>query len=133
MNKYIQSFYPYPLTFSSVGRTLPCRNASGELKNIAEFSESELEKLKNREPLFRELLKKKKIRILNQIPPSYVPPSAQINAANKKADALQTENAALRVRIAELEAAARAAAGEPSEEAAEEDSAEEPKRRRRKE
>ena len=70
--KYIQSFYQYPVTFSSIGKTIPSRYANSEMRNIAEFSEAEIERPKNSEPFFRELLKKNKIRILNHIPNSYI-------------------------------------------------------------
>lgn len=102
--KYIQSFYQYPVTFSSIGKTIAARNAAGEMKNIVEISEKELEKLQNKEPFFRELLNNKKIRILNKVPASYVPAAQQLNAANAEADKYKSENEALRARIAELEA-----------------------------
>lgn len=102
--KYIQSFYQYPVTFSSIGKTIAARNAVGEMKNIVEIDEKELEKLQNKEPLFRELLNNKKIRILNKIPASYVPAAQQVNAAHAEADKYKSENEALKARIAELEA-----------------------------
>lgn len=101
--KYIQSFYQYPVTFSAIGKTIPARSAQGEMKNIAEVSEKELEKLENCEPFFRELVNKKKFRILNHIPASYVPPAEQINNAHKEADDLRAENEALKARLAALE------------------------------
>lgn len=108
--KYIQSFYQYPVTFSSIGKTIAARNAVGEMKNIVEISEKELEKLKNSEPFFRELLDKKKIRILDKVPNSYVPPAQQINKAQDEAaqakaaaDKLREENEALKARLAALE------------------------------
>lgn len=100
--KYIQSFYQYPITFSSIGKTLPCRDAIGEMRNIAEFSDKEIGRLQS-EPLFRELLRKKKIRILNHLPQSYVPPAKQINDARAEVDELKAKNDALLARIAELE------------------------------
>ena len=109
--KYIQSFYQYPVTFSSIGKTIPARNAQGEMKNIVEVSEKELERLQNCEPMFRELVNNKKIRILNKIPASYVPPAQQINkaqdeAASAKAEAekLRKENEEMRAKLAALEA-----------------------------
>lgn len=99
--KYIQSFYQYPVTFSSIGKTIPARSAQGEMKNIAEVSEKELEKLRNSEPFFRELENKKKIRVLNHIPASYVPPAQRINEATAEAEKAKAENEKLR---AELEA-----------------------------
>lgn len=103
MSKYIQSFYQYPVTFSSIGKTIPARSAQGEMKNIAEVSEKELERLQNSEPMFRELVNQKKYRVLNHIPASYVPPATQINNANAEADKLRAENEALKARLAALE------------------------------
>lgn len=128
--KYIQSFYQYPVTFSSIGKTIPARSAQGEMKNIAEVSEKELEKLRNREPFFRELENKKKIRVLNHIPDSYVPPAQQINAAHEEADKVRAENEALRARIAELEkASGKKVTEEVTKDADEEKPAEEPKKK----
>ena len=110
--KYIQSFYQYPVTFSSIGKTIPARNAVGEMKNIAEVSEAELAKLETKEPFFRELVNKKKIRVLNKVPSSYVPPAQQINEAHAEAEALKAgneilkaENEELRAKLAALESA----------------------------
>lgn len=104
--KYIQSFYPYPVTFSSIGKTIAARNAAGEMKNIVEITEKEIEKLQNKEPFFRELLNKKKIRILPKLPASYIPAAQQLNAAHAEADKYKSEAEALRARVAELEAKA---------------------------
>ncbi len=102
--KYLQSFYQYPVTFSSIGKTIPARSAVGEMKNIAEVSESELAKLEAKEPFFRELVSKKKLRILNKIPESYIPAAQQINKAHEEADQLKAENEALKAKLAALEA-----------------------------
>lgn len=108
--KYIQSFYQYPVTFSSIGKTIPARSAQGELKNIAEFSEKEIEKLQNAEPFFRELVDKKKIRVLNHLPASYMPPAQQINKAQDEvaqakaeADRLRKELDEAKTKLAALE------------------------------
>ena len=101
---YIQSFYQYPVTFSAIGKTVPARSAQGEMKNIAEVTEKELEKLENCEPFFRELVNKRKFRILNHIPASYVPPAEQINNAHKEADDLRKENEELKAKLATLKA-----------------------------
>ena len=114
--KYIQSFYPYPVTFSSIGKTIAARNAAGEMKNIVEITEKELEKLQNKEPFFRELLNKKKIRILPKVPASYIPAAQQLNAAHAETDKFKSENEALRARIAELEAQKNAPAPEATSE-----------------
>lgn len=103
MSKYIQSFYQYPVTFSSIGKTVPARLAQGDMRNITEVSDAELEKLQNSEPFFRELVNGRKYRVLNKIPASYVPASEQINAARSEADKLREENEALKARIAEME------------------------------
>lgn len=97
--KYIQSFYQYPVTFESIGRTVPCKDAEGELRNIAEFSEEELEKLQNQEPFFRELVNMKKFRILNHLPESYRPAAALVNEANERAAAAEAELAALKAQM----------------------------------
>lgn len=101
--KYIQSFYQYPVTFSAIGKTIPARSAQGEMKNIAEVTEKELEKLESCEPFFRELVNKKKFRVLNHIPNSYIPPAKQINDAHEEADKLRAENEALKAKLAALE------------------------------
>ncbi|WP_443739798.1 hypothetical protein [Treponema sp.] len=103
MSKYIQSFYQYPVTFSSIGKTVPARLAQGDMRNITEVSDAELEKLQNSEPLFRELVNGKKYRVLNKIPASYVPANEQINTARSEADRLRAENEALKARLAEIE------------------------------
>lgn len=101
--KYIQSFYQYPVTFSSTGITVPAKNAVGEMKNICAIDEKQLTKLENCEPMFRELVTKHKYRILNKIPASYVPPAERINQATTEADKLRAENEALKARLAALE------------------------------
>lgn len=108
--KYIQSYYQYPVTFSSIGKTIPARSAVGELKNICEITERELEKLQNAEPLFRELADKKKLRVLDKMPASYIPPATRINEAQdeaarakEEADKLRAENEAMKAKLAALE------------------------------
>lgn len=101
---YIQSYYQYPVTFSSIGRTIPARGAQGELRNVAEFTEKEIDTLKKREPFFRELVDKKKIRVLDHLPSSYVPPAQRINEANDEAEKLRKELEAAKAKIAALEA-----------------------------
>lgn len=94
--KYIQSFYQYPVTFSSIAKTVPARGAQGELRNIAEITEAELDKLEKREPLFRELVKFKKYRVLNHLPESYRSSAARINEANDEIARLRAENERLK-------------------------------------
>ena len=113
MSKYIQSFYQYPVTFSSLNLTVPARSAQGPMRNVVEISEKDLEKLQNSEPLFRELVRNKKYRVLGKLPDSYVPASVQVNKANEEADRYKAENEALKARIAELE---RQSMGNESEE-----------------
>lgn len=100
---YIQSYYQYPVTFSSIGKTIPARSAQGELRNVAEFTEKEIDTLKKREPFFRELVDKKKIRVLDHLPASYVPPAQRINEANDEAEKLRAENEALKAKLAAME------------------------------
>lgn len=106
---YIQSYYQYPVTFSSIGKTIPARSAQGELRNVAEFTEKEIDTLEKREPLYRELKDKKKIRVLNHLPASYVPPAQRINEANDEADKLRKELEAAKAEIAALKNKAPAA------------------------
>ena len=101
--KYIQSFYQYPVTFSSIGKTIPARSAQGEMRNICEVTEKELERLRNCEPMFRELEDKKKLRVLNKIPVSYVPPAVQINNAHEEAEKLRAELEAAKAKLEVLE------------------------------
>lgn len=101
--KYIQSFYQYPVTFSSTGITVPAKNAVGEMKNICAIDEKQLTKLENCEPMFRELLSKHKYRILNKIPASYVPPAERINQATSEADRLRKELEEAKAKLAALE------------------------------
>ena len=119
--KYVQSFYQYPVTFSSTGITIPAHNAVGEMKNICAIDEKQLTKLENCEPMFRELLNKHKYRILNKIPASYVPPAERINQATTEADKLRAENEALKARLAALESEDKQAEADPDEDASEDE------------
>lgn len=101
--KYIQSFYQYPVTFSTTGITVPARNAVGEMKNICAIDEKQLTKLENSEPMFRELVNKHKYRILNKIPASYVPPAERINQATSEAERLRKELEETKAKLAALE------------------------------
>lgn len=117
--KYIQSFYQYPVTFSSIAKTIPARNAAGDMKNLCEITEAQLDNLQRKEPFFRELVAKKKIRILDHMPESYKTSAARINEANDEIARLRAENEKLK---------AQAPAAEPKkEETAKEEAAEEPK------
>ena len=115
--KYIQSFYQYPVTFSSIGRTIPSSLAEGELRNIAEVSEAELDKLQNREPFFRELVEFKKYRVLNHLPEGYKSSARRLNEANEEIARLKAENEKLKGE-------------QPAEEAAAEQPAEEKKKKK---
>lgn len=101
MTKYIQSFYQYPVTFSSIGKTIPARSAVGEQRNLAEVSDKELERLNNCEPFFRELVEKKKYRVLNHMPESYKSSANRINEANDEIARLKAELGKERARKAE--------------------------------
>ena len=103
MSKYIQSFYQYPVTFSSIGKTIPARSAVGEQRNLAEVSDKELERLNNCEPFFRELVDKKKYRVLNHMPESYKTSASRINEANDVIARLKAENERLKAQQAEAE------------------------------
>ena len=94
--KYIQSFYQYPVTFSSIGKTIPARSAQGPMRNIAEIEDKELERLEQSEPFFRELVSTKKLRVLNHLPESYVSSAQRINEANDEIARLKAENEALK-------------------------------------
>lgn len=98
--KFIQSFYQYPVTFSSIERTIPAKDAEGELRNIAEFDEDEIAKLEKQEPFFRDLLNQKKIRILNHLPESYKAPSVLVNEAQDRAAAAEKKLAELEAKLA---------------------------------
>lgn len=99
--KYIQSFYQYPVTFSSIEKGVPAKDADGELRNIAEFTDEEVAKLESDEPLFRALVSQKKYRVLNKLPESYRPASALVNEAREEAAAAKAELAALKAEMAE--------------------------------
>lgn len=98
--KYLQSFYQYPVTFSSIGKTLPARSAQGPLKNLMEIEDKELKRLEDCEPFFRELVNQKKIRVLNHMPESYVSSAQRINEANEEIERLKAENEALKKQAA---------------------------------
>jgi len=112
--KYVQSFYQYPVTFSSTGITIPAHNAVGEMKNICAIDEKQLIKLENCEPMFRELVTKHKYRILNKIPASYMPPAERINQATTEADRLRKELEEAKAKLAALENGNKSA--EPTQE-----------------
>lgn len=97
--KYVQSFYSYPVTFSAIGKGIPAKDADGELRNIAELTDEEVEKLEKQEPLFRALIEQKKYRVLNKLPESYKAPSTQINEANERAAKAEAELAALKAKM----------------------------------
>ena len=125
--KYIQSFYQYPVTFSSIGKTIPARSAQGPMKNIAEIEDKELERLEQSEPFFRELVSLKKLRVLNHLPESYVSSAERINKAQDEIARLKAENEALKAKAAKEPDPAEAEA--PAEEEAQDEApADEPKK-----
>lgn len=101
--KYVQSFYQYAVIYSSIGKGVPAANADGDLRNIAEFTEQELETMQNCEPLFRQLVSQKKYRILNKIPESYRPASQLVNEAREEAEKAKQELEELKAKIAAKE------------------------------
>ena len=105
--KYIQSFYQYPVTLSSIGKTIPARSAQGPMKNLMEIEDRELERVQQSEPFFRELVSLKKLRVLNHMPDAYVSSAQRINEAQDEIARLKAENEALK---------AQAAAEQPKEE-----------------
>ena len=109
-NKYIQCYYQYPVTFSSIGKTFPAAKAVGEMRNLAEVTEKEFEKLMNCEPFFRELVNNKKYRVLNKMPEGYKPSAQRINEAESEIARLKAENEKLKAQQA----------AEPAKEPAEE-------------
>lgn len=106
--KYIQSFYQYPVTFSSIAKTFPARDAIGEMRNICEVTEVQLDTLQRCEPLYRELIKSKKYRVLNKLPESYKSSASQINEARDEAQRLREENERLQAQLAAMQQAAPA-------------------------
>ena len=116
-NKYIQCYYQYPVTFSSIGKTFPAAKAVGEMRNLAEVTEKEYEKLMNCEPFFRELVNNKKYRVLNKMPEGYKPSAQRINEAQDEIARLKAENEKLKAQKAAEPAKAEAPAEEPAAEA----------------
>lgn len=112
MAKFIQSFYQYPVTFSSIERTIPAKDAAGDLRNIAEFSEEEIAKLEKQEPFYRDLLNQKKIRVLNHLPESYKAPSVLVNEAQDRAAAAEAKAAELEAKLAAVTAGSDEPEGE---------------------
>ncbi len=99
--KYVQSFYQYPVTYSSIGKGIPSKDADGELRNIAAFEDAEIETLKAAEPMFNDLVNMKKYRILDKLPESYKPSATLINEAHEENERLKAELAALKAKNAE--------------------------------
>lgn len=116
--KYIQSFYNYAVTFTSIGKTFPSKDATAPMRNVMEISEDEYKTLMRREPMFRSLVERRKYRVLDYMPDSAKPDATRINEAKLEAKKarqasaeaqaknanLAAENEALKARIAELEA-----------------------------
>lgn len=99
--KYVQSFYQYPVTYSSIGKGIPSKDADGELRNIAAFEDAEIETLKAAEPMFVDLVNMKKYRILDKLPESYKPSATLINEAHEENERLKAEIAELKAKNAE--------------------------------
>ena len=94
--KYVQSFYQYPVLFSSIGKAIPAKDADGELRNIAEIEDEELETLERSDPMFNALVSEKKYRVLKKLPDSYKPSSQLLNEAREEAEKAKQELAALK-------------------------------------
>lgn len=101
---FIQTFYQYPVTFSSIGKTIPAHAAQEENLVLTEVTDRELSKLRNSEPFFRELESKKKIRVLNHMPDRYKSSASRINEAQDEIARLKAENEKLRSQSAEEKA-----------------------------
>ena len=115
--KYVQSFYNYVVTFSSIGKSFPAKDADGPMRNVVEITDDEYRTLERREPMFRSLVDRRKYRVLDYMPDSAKPEATRINEAKAAAKAAKAENASLadeneklKARIAELE---KMAAGKP--------------------
>lgn len=96
--KYIQSFYQYPVMFSSIEKWVPSKDADGDLRNIVEIEDKELETLERSEPMFNALISEKKYRVLNKLPESYKPSSMLLNEAREEAEAAKRELEALKAQ-----------------------------------
>lgn len=113
--KYVQSFYNYVVTFSSIGKSFPAKDADGPLRNVVEITDEEYKILMQKEPIFRSLVDRRKYRVLDYMPDSAKPEATRINEAKAEARAAKAENASLadenerlKARIAELEKQAQA-------------------------
>ena len=102
--KYIQSFYRYVMTFSSIGKSFPARDAEGPMRNVIEITDDEYKTLMRREPMFRALVDNRKYRVLDYLPESAKPEAARINEAKAEAKKVQAENASLADENAALKA-----------------------------
>ena len=109
MSKYIQSFYNYPVIFSSIGKGVPARDADGPMRNVVEITDAEYSVLERREPIFRAMVRDRKYRVLDYMPDSAKPDAERINEAKQEAKAakevkaeLAKENEALKAQIEEL-------------------------------
>lgn len=101
--KYIQSYYPYAITFSSIDLAVPSKDAEGPLRNICEIPEDKLSVLQEQEPLFRALVNQKKYRVLNHLPEHYKPAATLVNEARSEAAAAKKENEELKAKLEALE------------------------------
>lgn len=111
MSKYIQSFYNYPVIFSSIGKGVPARDADGPMRNVVEITDAEYSVLERREPMFRAMVRDRKYRVLDYMPDSAKPDAERINEAKQEAKAakevkaeLAKENEALKAQLEALKA-----------------------------
>lgn len=101
--KYIQSFHEYPVTFKSINKGVPSKDADGDMRNIVEITDEELEKLNTSEPYFRTLVNKKRYRILERLPESYKPAALLVNEAKAEAEKAKKELEALKAEMGKSE------------------------------
>ena len=104
MSKYIQSFYNYPVIFSSIGKGVPAKDADGPMRNVVEITDAEYSVLERREPMFRAMVRDRKYRVLDYMPDSAKPDAERINEAKQEAKAAKAEKAGLADENARLKA-----------------------------
>ena len=101
--KFVQSFWSYPVTYSSCGVTIPAVDADGELRNIVAVEDDKIAVLENKEPYFRKLVDQKKYRVLNHLPESYKASSVLVNEANERAKKAEAELAEMKAKTESTE------------------------------
>lgn len=110
---YVQSFYGYPIFVSEIKKGIPSRTASGPMGNIAEFTAEEVDKIKA-VPMLAALIRKGKLRILENLPESAKPAAAKLNEAKAEAADARKAAADLAAEIERLKAEIEALQGKAS-------------------